>query len=870
MPDGFLPPLVAELLGKTGEFTAEMKKAVVEGKGATDEINAQGDKMAAHSEKTFGTVGKIAKLAFLGVAGAAVAVGVEAVKSAGNFQKATATIAANSGISQAAADSLGKTFLGTAGKTIFSAQQMATAFAPVSGQLVAMYGHALTNAQGLALMKAASDAAEASGQDLGTTTGDLVNVMQAYHLSASQASQASDVLFNTSRALNVPFDSVTTAVDRMHAKLGNVAPTLQDAGALMLELGQQGIKGTRGIATVNGAFTTLLGGSKATKAELTSLGVNVYDASGKFVGLQSVIGQLGPKLAGMSQEQQNAALKTLFGASAGQAMFQVIKAGLPALDAATAAVGKQGSAAAGAALQSKTFQHMVETAKTAVEDWSVVLGQKLLPVLARIVGDVGPPLVHVFGLIKDAILVVIGTFRSGSSGYVDAFSTKMQWLATGATDVGKAFRLIVNFITGDVIPTFKAIGGYIGQHATLFKSLAVGIIALVAAWKIYKITLEVITVVQKAFNAVQVALKVIMATNPFVIILGALIALGVAFYYAYTHSQTFRDIVQGALRDVKAVAMDVFGYLKGAVFDVWHAMDDAYHAIDGIWQAISGAITAAVDWISSHIKLLIAIFLGPFGLMIDFVWTHWNTLWNAAKSIITVAWTVIRDVVVTPMMAVFRDVLVPLLHTLQTVWGAVWGAIQAVMQAVWTIIKTVVLDPIKIEFGLVKDAVTALGTLWGTVWAGVQSALQTVWGIVKPILDAMKQALDDTVGAAGKALGVVGKIGGGVGKTIGKVFGFADGGVVPGTVGAPMMAVVHGGETVVPPGQLVPGPQGATSGSGGGGAGLHIHVHMDGTFVGGQQADGQALAKVIFQHVVTLAQQQARRNGITGLAGIGI
>jgi len=68
---------------------------------------------------------------------------------------------------------------------------------------------------------------------------------------------------------------------------------------------------------------------------------------------------------------------------------------------------------------------------------------------------------------------------------------------------------------------------------------------------------------------------------------------------------------------------------------------------------------------------------------------------------------------------------------------------------------------------------------------------------------------------------------------------FAAGGVVPGPIGAPMLAVVHGGETVTPPG-----------GGGGGDQVIHAHIHLD--------------SREIWQGQLRLA----RRKGVTGPAAL--
>ncbi|HEY3924349.1 MAG TPA: phage tail tape measure protein, partial [Acidothermaceae bacterium] len=321
-------------------------------------------------------VGKIATVA--GVAGLAAA-GAESIHLAEKYQTATATLQGSANISAGAAKQIGDAFLGTGFKTIFSAQQQMQAFSGVAAQLGTIQGKALDAAQAQQFMAAAGDLAEGSSTDLGTTTAALAATMQAFHISTSGAASAADELFNAARFTNTGIGTVSTAVDKLHARLGVAVPSLTDTTALMTELGEHGVVGTKGITTVSTALTTLLGGSKATSAELTSLGVHVFDAQGKFVGMQGVIAQLGPKLAMMSQQSQLAAEKTLFGASAAQIMGQVMQGGVAGYDAAAAAVSRTGSAATAAAAQNQTLGKQIDLLKAGAEDLGVKFGQWLIP-----------------------------------------------------------------------------------------------------------------------------------------------------------------------------------------------------------------------------------------------------------------------------------------------------------------------------------------------------------------------------------------------------------------------------------------------------------------------------------------------------------
>ena len=115
----------------------------------------------------------------------------------------------------------------------------------------------------------------------------------------------------------------------------------------MVSLGEHGVQGSRGIQVVSTAMSTLVGGSEKTTEVLKDLGVNIFNSQGKFIGMQGVIAQLGPKLAGLSQQQQIFAEKTLFGAGAYQVMGSVIQSGVGAYQKATDAADEERDRPAG-------------------------------------------------------------------------------------------------------------------------------------------------------------------------------------------------------------------------------------------------------------------------------------------------------------------------------------------------------------------------------------------------------------------------------------------------------------------------------------------------------------------------------------------
>lgn len=174
-------------------------------------------------------------------------------------------------------------------------------------------------------------------------------------------------------------------------------------------------------------------------------------------------------------------------------------------------------------------------------------------------------------------------------------------------------------------------------------------------------------------------------------------------------------------------------------------------------------------------------------------------------------------------------------------WTVAQGALNLVLS----------LNPI----GLVVIALAALVAGFILAWKHSETFRNVVRGALDAVGDAVGWVLDrfrglwefirDLPGRVASALkrlpGIIaGAIpGGGIfGSIIDKLPGFAMGGVVPGAVGAPQLAVVHGGETITPAGR-------------GGMGGVTIIVQ-------GNVLDGRALGQLVSD-----AQRQNSRRGFT-------
>ena len=469
-------------------------------------------------------------VALLGVGAAAVVVGAATVKMAEGMQTADASIASAEGTSVKFAKGVGDAFLSTAGKSEFSGKEMAAAFAPVAGQLKATEGHVLSAGESLKVMTAASNLAEAKQISLGSATETVAKVMQTFGMHSSEAGHATDVLFSASTATGVSVEALGSQLAKVRGKLGETGGSVGQLSSLLVDMAEHGITGRGAMSALNSGMNTLLKSSEgvtvASQAQSTAfasmspplkalakqyesgaistkdfkkqaeelgpaqsaqigaftkastavqtanekykaMGLTVFDTHGKFVGMGSIIEQLGPRFAKMNQEQQLATATTLFGAGAAKQMTTVIDAGTPAYQKATAAVEKHGTAESAAKKQSETLHGELKILGAEFVDVGTKIGATLIPIVTKMVGAFVSA--STFVMAHKAILIALGVLIGGVLTTAIAVFTVNKMAAFGQSFV-KAGEAVGLFAKKTVAETGVVEGAMVKQDAAVVAS----------------------------------------------------------------------------------------------------------------------------------------------------------------------------------------------------------------------------------------------------------------------------------------------------------------------------------------------------------------------------------------------------------------
>lgn len=310
-----------------------------------------------------------------------------------------------------------------------------------------------------------------------------------------------------------------------------------------------------------------------------------------------------------------------------------------------------------------------------------------------------------------------------ASAYANTFSGRLQVLKAKSEDLGKNFGLVLVPKLEDVIDATMAVIGWFQKHSTVAKILA-GVIGgvLVVAIGAYITKLAIAAAQSVANFAKMMAAGAAWAAEQ----LSTLASVAAEWATTMIEMASEAMVWAAGMLAAGAEALLPFAPIILVVAALAAAGYELYEHWGQIWGFIKKLTSDAVDFVKSHLALIVTVALGPIGLAALELYRHWDTVWNDIKSITSTAVNWVRS------------------HLL--------------------LIGAIALGPIGV-------AALLLYKNWGTVWNGIQSVIQSVWSVIKPIFDEIEAAAGKVSGAIGKIAGVAGKVGG----VISHIPGFAEG-----------------------------------------------------------------------------------------------
>lgn len=305
--------------------------------------------------------------------------------------------------------------------------------------------------------------------------------------------------------------------------------------------------------------------------------------------------------------------------------FEPVTAATDKLAASTGKLGEgQRKQLAGATAVVNQYDKQVAAGKKTSEadDKAYAAAQKKIGALHRIAAAQGGASKNEIEAAKQSDKIAtrqaaIAALQKSFAGQAEAYGKT----AAGAEErLGVAVENLQESIGSGLLPVVTALAnGLAGavdaasRHTTATKILAVGLGALATAFLVARAAAAIANsslvgyakgtrLAAAASRIMAVASRILSASLygiPIVAIAAGIIAIGAALIYAYRHSQTFRNIVNGAFNAVKHVA------------------------------------SVAADFIRSHWQIIVAFLLGPVGAAIILIATHFSTVRSIVGHVIS-------------------------------------------------------------------------------------------------------------------------------------------------------------------------------------------------------------------------------------------
>gem|GEM_PF-4842604 len=199
------------------------------------------------------------------------------------------------------------------------------------------------------------------------------------------ATNAADILVGAANASATSVDQMSMSLQQVSAVASGVGMSFKDVATGLAVMAQNGIRGSDAGTSLKTMFARLQPQTKAQRQAFEDLGIitadgtnKFYDAAGKVKDLASISGILQNSLAGMTDQQRQATLQTMFGSDAIRAANVLYKEGTKGVTDMQAAMGNI-TAQDIATKKADTLNGSLTRLKVAYEKLSISIGNLLLP-----------------------------------------------------------------------------------------------------------------------------------------------------------------------------------------------------------------------------------------------------------------------------------------------------------------------------------------------------------------------------------------------------------------------------------------------------------------------------------------------------------
>ena len=306
-----------------------------------------------------------------------VGIGTASVSAAASFEEAMSEVQALTGATGSEFDALSEQAQELGASTRYSATEASNAMSELASA-------GFTTSEIMSAMPGLLDLAASGNVDLATAAGIASSTLRGFGLEASETAHVSDVLAEAAARTNAGITDTGEAMKYIAPVASAMGISIEEVTAAIGLLSNAGIQGGQAGTVLRSALSRLASPSAEAAELMGQLGFNAYDAQGKMLPLKDIIGNLETATAGLTDEQKQNAIVTIFGQEAMSGMLALTAAGPAQLEELTNSLENcDGSASKMAKTMQNNLKGKVTELKSALEGAGIAIGEKLIPALTN-------------------------------------------------------------------------------------------------------------------------------------------------------------------------------------------------------------------------------------------------------------------------------------------------------------------------------------------------------------------------------------------------------------------------------------------------------------------------------------------------------
>lgn len=312
-----------------------------------------------------------------------IGIGVAAMTTFGNFEQQMNRVKAISGATGGQFDQLKQRAVELGASSVFSASEVAQAMENMAS--AGMNVNDIYSASAGVM-----DLAAVSGRDMGLAAEAVASAMNQFGIAGENATHVADVYAKAAADTNAETVDMAEAMKYAGPVMSSLNSSFEETAAAIGIMSNAGIKGSQAGTTLRTAMQRLAAPTDVAAKLMESLGISAYNSEGQMKPISELLPHLQERLSGLSEEQRNNALNTLFGKESLSGMLALLDSAGPEFDGVVSGLqNSNGAAKEMADTMNSGLSGSIENLKGKLETAAITVSERFAPYIEKLADKVG-------------------------------------------------------------------------------------------------------------------------------------------------------------------------------------------------------------------------------------------------------------------------------------------------------------------------------------------------------------------------------------------------------------------------------------------------------------------------------------------------